>query len=173
MGLRILLIGNYPVDEQKSMSAFADMLVNNLLQSGNKVELLKPQSVCLPDKINKPQKLWKWIGYIDKFVIFPFILRKKAKDFDVVHICDHSNAMYAFWLQDKPTVATCHDVIAIEAARGMIPGWRVGITGKILQKWIFEGLNKVNEVVCVSSYTKNHLLDLGWQGHRVSVALNA
>ncbi|MGS0742817.1 glycosyltransferase family 4 protein [Glaciimonas sp. GG7] len=172
MSLRILLVGNYPQDQQKSMTAFARMMEHCLVEDGHIVKILNP-TACLLSNNRKPSGFWKWIGYIDKFIIFPRALRREAKKFDLVHICDHSNAMYALTLKNIPIVITCHDVLAIEAARNMIPGWSVGFMGKIFQWLIFQGLKQAAAVVCVSEYTKSHLQNLGWNGANISVALNS
>lgn len=172
MNLRILLIGNYPPDQQKSMAAFTQMIAKSLNDDGHTTSIVTPTARLLP-RHKKPSGFWKWVGYIDKFILFPWVLRQRAKEFDLIHICDHSNAMYAMVLQKKPTIVTCHDVLAIEAARDFIPGWRVGMIGKLFQKLIFKGLNHATGIVCVSAYTKTHLHDLGCTVGAVTVALNS
>ena len=170
--MRVLLVGNYPPDGQKSMAAFQRMMEERLRKNGHEVGTLRPQAMLLPRKV-RATGFWKWVGYIDKFVVFPARLVRASRQFDVTHICDHSNAPYVFWLRHGATVVTCHDVIAIQAGRGMIPGWHVSPTGKLFQTLILRGLRSAQEVVCVSQHTKDQLLGLGWFGGRVSVALNA
>jgi len=170
--MRILLVGNYPADQQKSMIAFAKMMERCLIDEGYYVKIVNPTSLLLPKNV-RPYGFWKWIAYIDKFLFFPLILRWQVRNFDLVHICDHSNAIYTLFLKNMSTVVTCHDVLAIEAARDLIPGWRVRAMGKVFQRLIFLGLNRAAAVVCVSEYTKLHLKNLGWSGRNVSVALNA
>jgi glycosyltransferase involved in cell wall biosynthesis len=170
--LNILLVGNYSPDQQKSMAAFLAMMQTSLIDIGHHVEVIHPERCLLPKNL-KPHGLWKWIAYIDKFIIFPFKLKYKSKKFDIVHICDHSNAMYVLVLSKKPVVVTCHDVLAIEAARNMIPDWNVGLMGRLFQHLIFKGLNKSNAIVCVSEYTKSHLKNLGSTTKNIFVALNS
>ena len=57
--------------------------------------------------------LGKWLGYIDKFFLFPLDLRQAVEWADVVHICDHSNAVYTKYLQNVPHLVTCNDLLAI------------------------------------------------------------
>lgn len=166
----VLLVGNYPPDQQKSMTAFAGLIYSCLIADGHIVKILNPAVRLLPKDV-KPRGFWKWVGYIDKFLLFPFELKLQANKFDCVHICDHSNAMYALLLKNIPTIVTCHDVLAIEAARDLIPGWQVGFMGKIFQRLIFKGLTDATAVVCDSEYTKSHLQSLGWSGNSISVAL--
>jgi glycosyltransferase involved in cell wall biosynthesis len=110
--------------------------------------------------------LGKWLGYLDKFVLFPFALRRLVRRYReggepyVVHVCDHSNAMYIRWLEGVPHLVTCHDLLAIQSALGLIPGQRTGWTGRLLQRWILSGLRRAAQVVCVSGETRRVLLSL-------------
>src|SRR5260370_29116418 len=98
----------------------------------------------------------KWLGYIDKFVLFPRQLQTAlAKERpSVVHICDHSNAMYDGWIEHVPVVVTCHDLLAVRGALGEETNCPASPAGKILQRWILRGLRRANEVVCDSQATE-------------------
>ncbi|WP_233869136.1 glycosyltransferase family 4 protein [Paraburkholderia adhaesiva] len=157
--MRLLLVGNYPADGQKSMLAYAQMLLRGLRAAGVEVELTAPRAVLLPRGI-VPAGLAKWIAYIDKFVIFPIYLVLAARRFDRTHICDHSNGMYLLWLPRTRSSVTCHDVIAIQAARGLVTGWHTGFTGKVLQALNLRGVARARRIVCVSDLTRTQLLDL-------------
>src|SRR6266699_901599 len=67
----VLLIGNFPPDQQQSMQRFSEMMLRELRALGIAAELTRPEaySACLV-----PAQfvfLRKWAGYIDKFIIFP------------------------------------------------------------------------------------------------------
>jgi len=98
----------------------------------------------------------KWLGYIDKFVLFPRQLRTSvAKEKpSIVHIGDHSNAMYGGWIKHTPVVVTCHDLLAVRGALGEETNCPASATGKILQRWILRGLRNADEVVCISQATE-------------------
>ncbi len=157
--MKLLLVGNYPADGQKSMQAYAHMLLSGLRAAGVEVELIAPRAVLLRANASE-EGLAKWIGYIDKFLIFPFFLARAARRFDRTHVCDHSNGMYLFWLPRERSSITCHDVIAIQAARGLVDGWQTRFTGKVLQALNFHGMARARRIVCVSDLTRAHLLDL-------------
>ncbi len=167
--MKILLVGNYLPDKQKSMSAFAKMMEQTLIAYGHDVKLLTP-SVRLVPKGKALVGIWKWVAYLDKYLLFPFELKKVASQYDLVHICDHSNAVYTLFLKRFSTIVTCHDVLAIEYARNLVPNVKVGFSGKVLQWFIFKGLNCASIVVCDSAYTKTHLINLGWYGKDISIA---
>jgi len=157
--MKVLLIGNYPPDDQKSMLAYSAMLARELPRLGCEVQVLSPPSRA--NALPIPGRLRKWAGYLDKFVLFLPALARGARWADVVHVCDHSNAMYMPRLKRHPTVLTCHDVIAIQAARGIVRDWQVGWTGRIFQKLIADGFADADRLVCVSAATQREVLGLG------------
>jgi glycosyltransferase involved in cell wall biosynthesis len=150
--MKVLLVGNYPFDGSTSMHIWSQALLRELRQLHVDVELISPRPRF--GKL-KPavHGVGKWLGYIDRFVIFPRALRRAAAAADIVHLCDHGAAMYAPIIKGKPVVVTCHDMIAVRSARGELPGLRSSLFGKVLQRWICRGLKHATRVVCVSRAT--------------------
>ena len=155
--MRILLIGNYIPDKQESMLRFASLMERELKAQGHSVELLQP-AAFLGRLLPVDKGLGKWLGYVDKFVLFPFKVRRAKSDYDVIHICDHSNALYVKHVAEKPHVVTCHDVLAIKSALGEIPQNKVSATGRAFQRLILEGLRTADLIVCDSETTRTDLL---------------
>lgn len=161
--MEIVLIANYEPDRQPSMQRFARQMEEGLKAGGLRVRVIRP-----PVVINRfPQAspfLQKWLGYIDKFVLFPIQLQRLAKQASssqtrvVFHICDHSNALYVGALRAVPHVVTCHDVLAIRAAHGEVPEQPTGLTGRILQTMISQALRRAALVACVSAATQRELI---------------
>lgn len=151
--MKILLVGNYLPDRQESMLRFADVMEQELSKAGHEVRKICP-TVRL-GQFSCPKKLEKWVGYVDKFILFPSELRKAAAWADVVHICDHSNSMYVKQVSSKPHLITCHDLLAVRSARGEISVNQVGFTGRLLQSWISRGLKFAKFIVCDSYATLN------------------
>ncbi|OKH22664.1 glycosyltransferase family 4 protein [Chroogloeocystis siderophila] len=154
--MKILLLGNYLPDRQESMLRFAQILQTGLTQRGHEVRLVQPQPIFGKLKLSS-FGLVKWLGYIDKFLLFPQQLCQAIAWADVVHICDHSNAMYAKYLENVPHLVTCHDLLAVRGALGDDTDCPASMTGKVLQNWILKSLQKSQMVVCVSSSTKHDL----------------
>src|SRR5439155_20339540 len=99
----VLLIGNYPPDRQQSMRRFGTMTLQGLNNSGIGAKLIAPQARFGKFR-GAGSFVAKWLGYIDKFVVCPRHLQTalaKEKP-SVVHICEHSNAMYDGWLEHDP-----------------------------------------------------------------------
>ena len=114
----VLLIGNYAPDRQQSMLRFAAMMLEGLQAAGVPAELIQPEPVFGRFRLGG-DFLAKWLGYVDKFLLFPRRLTKKlAQAPALVHICDHSNAMYVRHVESAPVLVTCHDLLAVRGALG-------------------------------------------------------
>jgi glycosyltransferase involved in cell wall biosynthesis len=170
--MKVLLVGNYVNDEQRSMQLFANMLQAGLRKDGHEVQLLRPALVLGRIKPSA-RGFGKWLGYIDKFVLFPAKLKAEAKWADVIHICDHSNACYVKYLSSRPHTVTCHDLLAISSAMNECPESRTPWTGRQLQRIILRGLKKARHVICVSEATKAELIRIAkLPEHKVSLIYN-
>lgn len=155
--MKILLLANYLPDAQQSMQRFARLLQQGLSDAGHQVTTIRPQARVGALKPSVTG-FGKWLGYIDKFVLFPWELKRQIQDADVVHICDHSNAFYVSHLANTPHVVTCNDLLGIRSALGEIPENPTGWTGKQLQKMILKGLNRAQRIACISEQTRQDLL---------------
>lgn len=164
--MQIILIGNYPPDKQESMERFAHMLHIGFQQAGLQTEIWRP-TVVFGVMVNTTHGIGKWIGYVDKWILFPMILlwrlrkarfRKSSVRF---HVCDHSNAPYLKYLPVDRTVITCHDALAIRGAFGYSDAYcPASPTGVVLQKWILHRLQRAGTLVVTSLLTFDHLLQL-------------
>jgi glycosyltransferase involved in cell wall biosynthesis len=151
----VLLIGNYPPDQQQSMQRFSAMMLQGLTAAGVEAELIQPQPVFGNLKSLGPFAA-KWLGYIDKYILFPWRLKKRLSSGPaVVHICDHSNAVYSRHCRGVPVLVTCHDLLAVRGALGEETDCPASFPGRILQRRIVEGLREADMVACVSRATAN------------------
>lgn len=148
----VLLIGNYAADRQQSMQRFAMMMLLGLTSAGVAAELVAPKERLGRFKLGGAF-LAKWLGYIDKFVFFPRQLKRQAQRASIVHICDHSNAMYARRLKNTPAMVTCHDLLAVRGALDEETDCPASPAGRVLQRWILHGLQSADIVACDSRAT--------------------
>jgi glycosyltransferase involved in cell wall biosynthesis len=149
----ILLIGNYPLDRQQSMQRFATMMLEGLTAAGIAAEVVQPQPFLGRFRV-AGGFIAKWLAYLDKFVFFRWSLAKKLKERPaIVHVCDHSNAMYAQAIRSVPVVVTCHDLLAVRGALGEPVDCPASATGKFLQRWIVRGLEDATTIACDSRAT--------------------
>lgn len=165
--MKIILIGNYPLDHQESMQRFANMLREGFESNGFETEIWKPVVFFGIFFSITNSGLGKWFGYLDKYLLFPFVLKvrlnkKEYKNVDVkFHICDHSNAPYLNYLPKDRTGITCHDVLAIRGSMGFADAYApASKTGMVLQKWISNNLSKAKTLAAVSKFTFSQLNEI-------------
>src|SRR5271154_5240663 len=139
--MKVLLIGNYPLDGQESMLRFASTLKTGLTEQGVDTKL-----ICAEPVVNRlqltPYSLNKWLGYLDKYLFFSPRLSEHLDWADLVHICDQANSVYLPHLNRRPNLVTCHDLLAVRAALGEDTACRPSVTSRWLQKWILSSLKR-------------------------------
>ncbi len=165
---RVLLVGNYVPDHQQSMLRFADCVAAGLEDRDIALTRTAPPGILgrLPFG-----PLRKWLGYIDKFILFIPYLWWQARRYDVVHICDHSNSIYAQFT-GAHTLVTCHDLLAVRGALGEVADCPASSTGKLLQHWIHAGLKRASRLAAVSDYTRQDLKRLVPRHKEVALVYN-
>ena len=164
--MKMVLIGNYPPDKQVSMDRFATMLKEGFEQMGVATELWRP--IVFFGKFSKSTtSAGKWLGYIDKLLLFSIIIQLKSFKSTIkgsqtyYHICDHSNSIYLNYLPIKDAGITCHDVLAIRGALGYADAYCTASKfGAVLQQWILNSLLKAQKIACVSATTLRQLIEL-------------
>ncbi|QIO98795.1 glycosyltransferase family 4 protein [Bradyrhizobium symbiodeficiens] len=150
---RILLVGNYAPDRQFSMLRYTSWLAAALRRQGFEVDLIAP-SVRLARLASGQGPVRKWLGFVDKFLLFAAELKVRASRYDLVHIADHSNAPYVLLLGSTPSSITCHDLIPIKVLSGEVEGQRLPSTGRYLQRLIRLSLHHVANIAFVSAPTQ-------------------
>jgi glycosyltransferase involved in cell wall biosynthesis len=145
------------------MQAFSTAMLDGLSAANISIRLIRPEPI-LARSGNPNAGLAKWLGYFDKYVLFPFKLRQAAKWADIVHICDHSNSMYTKYVAGKPNIVTCHDLLAIRSMLGEIPQSKLGRSGMSYQKMILSGLKKAQHIVCISNATRDDVCRIAERG---------
>jgi glycosyltransferase involved in cell wall biosynthesis len=149
--MRILLVANYEPDGQQSMRRYAEWLERAMSERGHRVTVARPGPFF--SRLSRHPGLSKYLGYLDKYILFPPRLRRMAQGHDIVHVVDHSNSMYLRPVRRWPNLITCHDVLAIRSARGDFPGFPTGWSGRLVQRWILSGLRRARHIVCDSAKT--------------------
>ncbi|MGZ5001803.1 MAG: glycosyltransferase family 4 protein, partial [Chthoniobacterales bacterium] len=150
------MIGNYAPDRQQSMLRFNTMMLEGLTDAGIAAELVRPKPFF--GKFRAAGAfVGKWLAYIDKYLLFPRHLKKRLALVrpSLVHILDHSNAVYANDAKPWPVLITCHDLLAVRGALGEETDCPASAAGKFLQRWILRGLQKADALVCISHATRD------------------
>jgi glycosyltransferase involved in cell wall biosynthesis len=152
--VKILLVGNYAPDRQHSMLGFTDLMEQGLKKAGHEVQTIYPPVVFGKMGRHVPPAS-KWLGYIDKLAVLPPLLNRAAAQAEIVHICDHSNAVYVPEKRETPYVVTCHDLLAVRGGLGEQTDCPASPFGVLLQRWILRGLKRADGLACDSTATLN------------------
>ncbi|WP_245844426.1 glycosyltransferase family 4 protein [Nibricoccus aquaticus] len=161
---KIVLVGNFLPDRQESMVRFERALADGFTARGFALEAIRPEPrfVKLGPKY-RYGGLPKYLGYLDKFALFPRRLRHLARHAapgTVFHITDHGNAVYAPHLRSVPLLVSVHDLLQIRSARGEFPQNRIGRSGAKYQEWILRNLARLRAAACISQKTRSDLQQL-------------
>jgi glycosyltransferase involved in cell wall biosynthesis len=161
---KVLVITNYRKDQQQSMLRFGNLLTSEKNAPPNlDIEEIYPTAVFR--KVCQQGKFSKWAAYLDKYLLFPKRLKRellyRKNPFHLIHIIDHSNAIYLPKLSRISRVKkiiTCHDLIAIRTAKGdFTQAPQTSKSGKRLQSWISNSLHYADYYACDSMQTLEDL----------------
>ena len=161
------MLSNFREDKQMSMLRFGSLLNSKHRENPRfEIEECYPQSVF--SKISPGKRGKKWAAYLDKYLLFPNRVKNKLQSLsypvDLVHIIDHSNAVYLPQLNrfsQAKKMITCHDLIAVRTAHGEFPqAPKTSRSGKRLQRWIYNSLEHADYYACDSLQTKQDLARL-------------
>ena len=156
-----------------SMDLMAEMLAVQLATAHSRevdAERVRPAVVTrlgrLPGLRGSPNigdRLW------NRYWDYPRWLRRRAHEFDLFHVVDHSYAHLARELPAGRTIVTCHDVdpfrLLLERAGDLRSRALQLLSGRLLA-----GLRQASRVTCDSTATRDELLAGGWaRPERVTV----
>ena len=154
------------------MQIWARALERDLLSLGIDATLISPRPVFGRFKPS-PTGLGKWLGYIDRYLLFPPVLRAAAAKADIVHMCDHGSAMYCSKVNGTPVVVTCNDMLAVRGALGELPEMASSRLGRYFQLWICKGLRRATRVACISQATYDDAARILGRRDHLRVVLDA
>lgn len=160
--MKYVLIGHYANDQLHSMELFDRLIKSHLEELEHVVQIWKP-SVVFGSILKSAHGLGKWLGYLDKFLIFPFVLFFKLTKLQrnvLIIIPDHSHGIYVPLFLNRPHVIHVHDLIAIKSALGEFQQLEIGRFGKIYQSRILKGLVRGKHFICISNTTQDELLKI-------------
>lgn len=167
---RVLVVGNYWLDQLQSMERYAQLLLT-LYGHEHHVTLRRPfATLALVPGL--PHSVRKYLAYFDKLLLFPLWLWFRSRSFDLVHIADHGNAFYSFFSPAASCIVTCHDLLAVRSGLGdssiaMSPS----PIGSWLQRMIMAGLRHSRRVVFDSQATRSDFIRLGLNSSRQRLAV--
>jgi glycosyltransferase involved in cell wall biosynthesis len=156
--LDIIFFKHPDFTEHKSMPRYARMLAEGMKKRGHKVDVWSPQPFFY--KIPAPSFIQKWLGYLDQYMVFPMLVRKrlrKKKSNALFVFTDHALGPWVSLVANKPHVVHCHDFLAQYSAMRIIQENQVGWTGRQYQAYIHQGYSKAKNFISISQKTRDDL----------------
>ncbi len=156
--MNLVFLSHPPFLGHQSMPRFARMLAEGMAVRGHDVQLWTAGAVF--SKLTTLPDLKKWLGYIDQYITFPHVLRRKVNECrrdTLFVVTDQALGPWVPLLAHRPHVIHCHDFMALQSALGEIPAQKIGWTGRIYQNFIRRGFSKGMHFISVSEKTRKDL----------------
>jgi glycosyltransferase involved in cell wall biosynthesis len=161
--LRLALICDFVEENWPSMDLVGDMLFDHLV-SEHAPELavtkVRPSMRCRFRRISMPgaaAALENADRCVNRFVDYPFWLRRRRAQFDLFHIVDHSYSQLVHHLPPGRTIVTCHDLdtfrCLLEPESEKRPRWFRAMMQRVL-----DGFRLAAHIITVSSATRDDVL---------------
>jgi len=157
--MRLILLTHPPVFDSASMPRFAGMIRRGMTEHGHEVEVWTSDQRI--GRLPVPSAfIRKWLGYADRFLIYPRKLRKlvnQQPDDALFVVTDQALGMWVPYFTHRPHVIHCHDFLALKSARGEYPEHPTGWTGRQYQRLIRKGFSHGKAFISVSEKTRADL----------------
>lgn len=148
--LRVALVADLSEERWPSMDLVAEMFYEQLRTPRYagmfQVELLRPSFTDRGRGVGR---------YLNRFWDYPRWLRRRAGDFDLFHIVDHSYAHLVHVLPAERTIVTCHDVDAfMPLVDTAVISTRLP---RAIIRTVLSGMRKAACITCVSTATQHEI----------------
>lgn len=152
MTKNIVVLGAHPFNGY-SMRRYTSLLEDSYRSLGYQVQGRRPTNGL--SQLVSDGKLRKYLIYFEKLVLFPLSIVFISRN-AVVHVADHSDSIWLLnpMIKNRYKIITCHDLIAIRAARGEISEHKVGTLGRMYQWFIEKGIERGSNIISVSHTTE-------------------
>jgi glycosyltransferase involved in cell wall biosynthesis len=164
--IRVAVIADFIEEGWPSMDLVAETLAGRL--AANHSSELTVELMCPPlrrrftpfSSTHEMRALHNADRILNRFFDYPAYLRRRAANFDVFHIVDHSYAHLVHCLHPGRTVVTCHD---LETFRCLLEPERAprSVMFRAMTRRILDGLKRAAMISCVSAATRDELLQFG------------
>ncbi|MDB5021037.1 MAG: mannosyl transferase [Pedobacter sp.] len=140
------------------MDNFTKMLFVGMQNKGHNVQIWQPKPIFSKLPFGLIGK--KWMGYLDSFIIFPFVAKvriRKCKRKTLFVFTDQALGPWVPLVSKKAHVIHCHDLLALQSAKGEIKENLTSWTGSYYQKFILWGYLAAKHFISVSINTEETL----------------
>ncbi|MFC4700839.1 glycosyltransferase [Glaciecola siphonariae] len=160
--MKVIFITHPNFMKSKSMPLFANMLKEMAQKEGIYEDTWCPKPVVYTAFFG--EKVAKWLGYIDQYLIFPFLLYRRLSRIKTATLFVFTDQALGPWMplfKKVPHVVHCHDLLALRSALGQISQNKTGLSGRIYQSLIKAGFQKASHFICITEKTRSDLCQFG------------
>jgi len=171
--MKLVFFTHPPFLAISSMTRYASWLVDDMRRRGHEVRIWTPDAVF--HRLPVPERLKKWMGYLDQFVVFPAQVKWRLlrQPRDTLYVfADHALGPWVPLVAKRPHVVHCHDFLAQDSALGRIPHNPVSQTGRLYQRYIRNGFRQAHAFIAISRKTRDDLMDVVDPTSRCEVVYN-
>jgi glycosyltransferase involved in cell wall biosynthesis len=152
--MNILVLRNPDFMPSQSMPRFSRMIVDGMSKRGHHVRSITAKARFT--RMGSSRMSRKWLGYIDRLILFPAELRKErtglSSDSIVVSV-DQALGPWMKRFRGVPRVTHCHDLLSVRASLGEFEHVRISRSGKLLNAYVRRSLNDCPNFISVSQAT--------------------
>ncbi len=155
--MKFVLFSHPTFSVSQSMPRFARMIEAGMTARGHDVQVwtVHPRFYKIPF-----ERMRKWFGYLDQFVIFPLEVRWRMLRLPKDTLFVFTDQALGPWIpltKRRPHVIHCHDFLALRSSRGEFPEIATSWTGRLYQSLIQSGFAKGRNFISVSGNTQREL----------------
>ena len=130
---RLAILPDFPEEQWPSMDLVAEMTASRL--SDRHSDIFQVEALRPPFR-NSFRRLRNIDRLANRFIGYPSFLRKRVRDYDLFHLCDHSYSQLVHVLPAERTGVFCHDLdtfrCLLEPAQEPRPRWFRAMARRIL-----------------------------------------
>jgi glycosyltransferase involved in cell wall biosynthesis len=174
--LKVALIADYVEEGWASMDLVAEMLtarLTSLHRDVIDVTLIRPRFARPLTRfaaLSRSKPAFNAERVLNRYLLYPLLLRRQRGKFSLFHIVDHSYAHLANYLPADRTIITCHDLDAFGAI--LAPSSRPrGAVLRTIASRLLKGFRRAAIVTCVSNATRDAVVKHGLRSPATTVVI--
>jgi glycosyltransferase involved in cell wall biosynthesis len=174
--LKVALIADYVEEGWASMDLVAEMLtarLTSLHRDVIDVTLIRPRFARPLTRfaaLSRSKPAFNAERALNRYLLYPLLLRRQRGKFSLFHIVDHSYAHLANYLPADRTIITCHDLDAFGAILAPSSGPRSAVFRAIASR-LLKGFRRAAIVTCVSNATRDAVVKHGLRSPATTVVI--
>jgi glycosyltransferase involved in cell wall biosynthesis len=156
--MKIILFSHPVFLKSQSMPRFANMIQQGMLARDHSVDVWSPVPFFF--RLPLGQRLKKWLGYLDQFIVFPLQVRMRLKKISGDTLFVFSDQALGPWVplvSKRPHAIHVHDFMALRSSLGEFVQNPTGWAGRQYQAIIRRGFGHGQAFISVSEKTRTDL----------------